>query len=121
MSDELVLGEGEEITATQYFEMLKSKKEKTSDEILNGTYQVCLTLLEKCKRTGQNDAAKKIFYHLDAIELERKAVAAGIDTFIYKSDIVNTLRRLRIVMFVLSSSVVMRGKFPMTSLRSMRR
>ena len=95
MSDEQVIDEGDEITATKYFEMLKAKKQKTSDELLNGTYEVCLTLLGKCQKTGQHDAAKKIFHHLDAIELERKALAAGIDTFIYKNDIEEYLRKVK--------------------------
>ena len=70
-----------------YFQKLKGKKQKCSDETLNGIYANCLTLMEKYNRTGQIDAMKKLLFHLETIERERKVIAAGIDVFVYLDDI----------------------------------
>lgn len=76
-----------EITAKQYFEDLKDKKNKIEDSALEKVYENCMTLLNKYKITGQKDAMKKLIFHLECVEKEREIVKKGIDTFIYLSDI----------------------------------
>ena len=77
----------EELQPSQYFEMVKSKKNKVTDEALQQYYDNCLVLLNKYNRTNQIKAAKKLIFHLETIEKEREIVKLGIDTFIYRDDI----------------------------------
>ncbi|CAF1772686.1 hypothetical protein NRS6094_04004 [Bacillus subtilis] len=71
----------------QYFEMIKSKKNKVTDKELQRYYDNCLVLLNKYKQTNQIKAAKKLIFHLESIEKEREIVKLGIDTFVYRDDI----------------------------------
>lgn len=76
-----------ELTPSEYFEIIKDKKNKINDEQLNEIYNNCLVLLNKYKITGQTKAMKKLIFHLETIEKEREIVKLGIDTFIYRDDI----------------------------------
>ena len=88
MSEELKVNEQlEELTPSQYFDIVKAKKYTITDEGLLKVYDNCLELLNKYKITGQTSAIKKILFHLECIEKEREIVKAGINTFIYRDDI----------------------------------
>lgn len=76
-----------ELSPTQYFDLVKDKKNKINDEELERIYTNCLILLEKYIKTGQAAAAKKLMFHLETIEKERELVKMGIDTFVYRDDI----------------------------------
>jgi hypothetical protein len=76
-----------EETVSGYFNTLKAKKQQTSDAILKDIYDNCIALLNKYNITNQMDAMKKLIKYIDMIEKERKAVAVGIDTFVYKKDV----------------------------------
>lgn len=86
MAEDKVEGKGP-VDPKTYFNKLKSKKQKCTDEVLNGIYTNCMTLMEKYQLTGQLDAMKKLLFHLETIERERKVLAAGIDIFVYLDDI----------------------------------
>ena len=45
-----------EMTPTEYFETLKDKKKKTSDEDLKNFYNGALQTVEKLKTTGQKSS-----------------------------------------------------------------
>lgn len=77
----------EVLQPSQYFEMVKSKQNKVTDEVLQQYYDNCLVLLNKYNITNQVKAAKKLIFHLETIEKEREIVKLGIDTFIYRDDI----------------------------------
>lgn len=77
----------EEIVPSVYFENLKQKRQEITDYILSIIYDNCITLFKKYERTGQIDAMKKLIYHLETLEKERQAVASGVTTFVYSSDI----------------------------------
>lgn len=77
----------EVLQPNQYFEMIKSKKNKVTDKELQRYYNNCLVLLNKYKQTNQIKAAKKLIFHLESIEKEREIVKLGIDTFVYRDDI----------------------------------
>lgn len=77
-----------------YFDQLKCKKQHNSDTQLDVIYSNCMLLMEKYNRTGQIDAMKKLLFHLDTIEKERKAIAAGIDVFVYLEDIKNYISQV---------------------------
>ena len=78
-----------------YFNALKDKKQKISDATLEGIYDNCLILLEKYEKTGQLDAMKKLLFHIDTIEKERAVLAAGLDTFVYLSDVQNYVEKVQ--------------------------
>ncbi|MDC7221595.1 MAG: hypothetical protein PQJ59_16795 [Spirochaetales bacterium] len=77
----------DEKTAREYFEELKAKKQTINDADLEKVYDNCMTLINKYKITGQVDGMKKLIFHLESLEKEREIVKAGIDTFVYLSDI----------------------------------
>lgn len=76
-----------ELTPSEYFNIVKDKKQHITDEDLVKVYDNCLTLLNKYKITGQTKGMKKLIFHLECIEKEREIVKMGINTFIYKDDI----------------------------------
>ena len=77
----------QEMTPKEYFDLLKSKKSKITDDELNKIYSNCITLMKKYVTTGQVKGAKKLMFHLETIEKEREIVSLGVNTFIYKDDI----------------------------------
>ena len=68
----------EMLQPNQYFDMIKSKKNKVTDKELQRYYDNCLVLLNKYKQTNQNKAAKKLIFHLESIEKEREIVFENI-------------------------------------------
>lgn len=76
-----------ELTPSEYFDIIKNKKQHITDEDLLNIYDNCLILLNKYKTTGQIKGIKKLIFHLECIERERQIVKMGINTFIYKDDI----------------------------------
>ena len=81
------MNELKELTPTEYFEIIKDKKNTIDDKELNKIYDNCLILLNKYKVTGQVKAMKKLIFHLETIEKEKEIVQQGINTFVYKDDI----------------------------------
>ena len=82
-----------ELTASEYFRDLKANKHESTDESLNAIYANCMTLFDKYERTGQMDAIKKLYVHLKSIEREHAVVAAGVNLFVYLSDVKPLLDR----------------------------
>ena len=76
-----------EYTPDEYFQIIKSKKQKVNDYELSRIYDNCLELLNKYKITGQTRGMRKLLFHLECIEKEREIVRMGVDTFIYRDDI----------------------------------
>lgn len=77
----------ERMTPHEYFNRVKDKKAKITDEQLLAVYDNCLELLNKYKITNQYKGAAKLIFHLECIEKEREIVKMGIDTFVYRDDI----------------------------------
>lgn len=77
----------DKLTPQQYFDQVKERKQKCTDEMLDRVYDNCLTLLNKYKITGQKEGIKKILFHLDCLEREREIIKLGVDTFVYKDAI----------------------------------
>lgn len=76
-----------EITAKEYFDILKSKKESINDEKLTAFYEQCLKLVSKYKITNQKLALKRIIFYIDCIERERAIINAGFSTYINREDV----------------------------------
>ena len=81
-----------DLTPTEYFEMVKDKKQKVTDEMLDEVYNSCLKLLSKYKITRQIKAMKKLMFHIGTIEKERELIKKGINTFVYYDDIETYIR-----------------------------
>lgn len=75
------------LTPSEYFEIVKSRKQTITDEDLTRVYDNALELLNKYKITGQTIGLQKLLFHLDTITVEREIVKLGINTFIYRDDI----------------------------------
>lgn len=76
-----------ELTPRDYFENIKNRKKKNTNEKLDIVYENSLILLNKYIITGQKKGANKLMFLLECIEKERKIIEFGVDTFIYKEDI----------------------------------
>ena len=81
------MNEQKELNPSEYFEIVKSRKQTVTDEDLSRIYDNCLELLNKYKITGQIAGMRKLLFHLESIEAEREIVRMGITTFIYRDDI----------------------------------
>lgn len=81
------MSEQKEINPSEYFEIVKARKQTVTDEDLSRIYDNCLELLNKYKITGQIAGMRKLLFHLESIEAEREIVKMGITTFIYRDDI----------------------------------
>lgn len=79
----------ESMNPSEYFDFVKDKRNKITDEDLSRIYDNCLELLNKAIITGQTKAARKLVFHLDCLEKERDIIKRGIDTFVYEDDITN--------------------------------
>ena len=75
------------LTPQEYFNIVKERKHKVTEEDLVRIYDNCLELIQKYIKTGQVKAAKKLMFHLDCLEKEKDIIKAGVDTFVYRSDI----------------------------------
>lgn len=87
--------EKKQITPLELMKMIKSSKEKTTEESLINFYNVCLKKLEKYIATGQVDAAKKVKFLIDNVEKEKKLLELGINTFVYFKDISDYIENVK--------------------------
>lgn len=83
-----------ELTPSQYFDEVKTRKQKVTDELLNSVYNNALDLLNKYQVTGQRKGMQRLLFHLDVVEKERELVKMGIDTFVYKDDITHYIKKV---------------------------
>ena len=81
------MSEQRELNPSEYFEIVKARKQTVTDEDLSKIYDNCLELLNKYKITGQTAGMRKLLFHLESVEAEREIVKMGITTFIYRDDI----------------------------------
>lgn len=87
--------ENKQITPLELMKMIKSSKEKTTEESLINFYNVCLQKLDKYITTGQVDAAKKVKFLIDNVEKEKKLLELGINTFVYFKDISDYIENVK--------------------------
>ena len=81
------LDENGELDPQFYFDYVKEKKNKCTDEFLNKLYEVTLEQIRKAMITGQNLIVRRLHFALGAIEREHELVKVGIDTFVLREDI----------------------------------
>lgn len=79
--------EKKEIHPEEYFNAVKERKNKITDEALIKLYDNCIELINKYMITGQIRGLRKILFCMDSIERERELVKMGINTFVYRDDV----------------------------------
>ncbi|GLO66266.1 hypothetical protein [Oceanobacillus kimchii] len=84
----------EKYTPSEYFNFVKDRKEKADDEMLSRIYDNSLELLNKYQQTGQLKGARKLIFHLETLEKEKKVIDMGIDTFVYEDEITNYIQNV---------------------------
>ena len=77
----------DELSATEYFNYLKEKRQNITDGELQKLYDGYLSLVEKYKVTGQKRIIEKLRFLVDNIDKERQVVALGITSFVYRDDV----------------------------------
>lgn len=75
------------LTPSEYFEQVKSMKEKCSKEELQAFYDTAMSKFKKYMITGQKDAARHLFNLCELAKREMDIIEAGIDTYVYREDI----------------------------------
>lgn len=75
------------LNPSEYFEIIKGRRSKITDEDLQQFYDNALILINKYKITGQKEGMKKLIFLIETVEKEREVVKTGINTFVYKDDI----------------------------------
>ncbi len=93
MSEEKLLHE-QDMSPSEYFDAVKSRKNTITDYQLRAIYDNCLELIEKAKKTGQKNQIKRLLFHLETIEQEREIVKLGITTFVYRDDITYYMKKV---------------------------
>lgn len=83
-----------ELTPSEYFDAVKSRKNHITDYDLTRIYDNCLELIEKYKLTGQRNSIKKCIFHLETIERERELIKLGINTFVYRDDLTYYMKKV---------------------------
>ena len=75
------------ITPYEYFQNMKGKLQTMDDERLEKVYQNAIYLAERYNRTGQTKGLRKLKFHIESIVKEKQILDAGINKFVYRSDI----------------------------------
>lgn len=81
------------LTAKEIFESLKANRTEVTDSTLNEFYDNCLIQAQKFMDTNQTKALSRIKFLMDCVAKERELVKNGVNTFIYKDDILDFLAR----------------------------
>lgn len=79
--------EKETLTPSEYFEQIKSMKEKCTKDDLQALYETAMTKFKKYMVTGQKEAARHLYNLCELAKREMDIIDAGIDTFVYRADI----------------------------------
>lgn len=75
------------ISPYEYFQNMKGKLQTMDDEKLEKVYRNAIYLAERYNKTGQIKGLRKLKFHIESIVKERQILNAGINKFVYRSDI----------------------------------
>lgn len=75
------------LTPSEYFNIIKSKKEVMTGTKLEEIYQNALSLANKYMITGQVEHMKKLIFCMETIDKQKELVELGITTYVSKSDV----------------------------------
>lgn len=77
----------EELTPSEYFNILNEHSAKASSETLQKLYQNTMKLMKKYQITGQKKGALKLYNFARLCEKELRVLDAGIDTYVERQDV----------------------------------
>ena len=75
------------ISPYEYFQNMKGKLQTMDDEKLEKVYKNAIYLAERYNKTGQTKGLRKLKFHIESIVKEKQILEAGINKFVYRSDI----------------------------------
>lgn len=75
------------LTPTQYFDLLKGKRQEASREELQKLYDSACELMTRYQATGQKSGALKLYNFATLCEREMKAIDHGVNTYINRFDL----------------------------------
>lgn len=75
------------ISPYEYFQNMKGKLQTMDNEKLEKVYRNAIYLAERYNKTGQIKGLRKLKFHIESIVKERQILNAGINKFVYRSDI----------------------------------
>lgn len=78
----------DEITASEYFQMVKAKKQEITLDVLKACFDNMALLAQKYNKTGQIDNLKKLHFLTSILSKEEAVIKMGINKFIYRDDII---------------------------------
>ncbi len=70
-----------------YFDLLKEKKQETTDEFLTNFQDVIETEISKAMKMGQEFVVRRLAYALSVLTKERQLLQQGINVFVQREDI----------------------------------
>lgn len=76
-----------DLSPEEYFQKVKDKKHQSTEADLQALNKASLQLINKYRLTGQVEAMKKLVFQFEIIERERKLLAMGFDTYVYREDV----------------------------------
>lgn len=79
--------QNEQLTPSEYFNIIKSKKQNITNEDLLNIYSNCEQLANKYVTTGQTSGLRKIIFYMETVAKEIEIVALGINTYIHRQDV----------------------------------
>ena len=79
--------DSDSITPSIYFDYVKELKNKLDETEYAVIIDNALTMLEKTKKTGQTEMAKKLAHQVELAMREVDAAKKGFDIFVYRKDI----------------------------------
>lgn len=81
------LKEKQTITAKEYFDDLKTKRQQVTNQYLKEFYAILDEQVEKAYVTKQDYLLRRLFFMTSLVEKEYKLLELGIDTFVLREDI----------------------------------
>ena len=82
------------LSPSEYFDLLKGKRQEVTTEELQALYDNACSMMNKYKITGQRSGAEKLYKFAQVCEKELKAVAAGITTYVSRKDIDDYIKNI---------------------------
>lgn len=77
----------EQMDPQDYFEYVKSMKEKMTDEFLDNLHKIIMKQIGKAMVTGQNLQTRRLAYSLGVIKREHELVKRGLDVYVLRESI----------------------------------
>lgn len=75
------------LTPTEYFDMLKGKRQEADKESIQQMYDAACKLMRKYQVTGQRSGAQKLYKFAQVCEKELQAIEFGVTTYVNRKDL----------------------------------